>query len=80
MRISIKDGGRQIRIPFPAGLVLNGLTAGIAARTASEYGVEVTPAQMRKLFRVIRECKRQHPDWDIVDVQRACGQRVNIKL
>ena len=79
VRIKSKDGP-NLFIPFPLGLVCNRFTAPIAARAAAEGGVNVTPEQLKKLFRVLRDCKRRHPDWVLAEVHSADGDEVYVKL
>ena len=80
MRIQVNDGNRRIVIPLPTGLMFNSLTAGIAVRAAAEHGVVMSAAQMRRFFRAVKEYKRTHPEWVLVDVQSADGEAVKIKL
>ena len=79
VRIKSKDGP-NLFIPFPLGLVCNRFTVGIAAKAASECGVNVTPVQMKKLFRCLRDCKRRFPGWVITEVESAAGDYVYVKL
>jgi len=79
VRIKSKDGP-NLFIPFPLGLICNRFTAGIAARAAAEGGVTVTPEQLKKLFRVLRDCKRRVPGWVIAEVHSADGDEVYVKL
>lgn len=81
MVIRIREkGGVHLTIPLPTGLIFNRFTAPIAARAAAEGGVTVTPEQLRKLFRVLRDCKRRFPGWVIAEVQSADGDEVYVKL
>lgn len=79
IRIREKDGTNRW-IPLPTGLIFNGLTASIAAKTASGYGVTITARQMNRLFAIVRRYKKAHPDWVLVDVQSADGDHVMVKL
>ena len=72
--------GPNLFIPIPTGLFCNRLTAGFAAKAMAQNGVTATPAQMVKLFRVIRKVKRRHPDWVLVEAESAEGDRVYVKL
>ena len=81
VRIKSKDGPNLfIPIPIPMGLFLNRFTAALAARAAAEGGVNVTPEQLKKLFRVLWECKRRFPGWVITEVESADGDYVYVKL
>ena len=78
VKIRSKDGP-NLFIPIPTGLFCNRLTAGIAAKAMAQNGMTITPEQMVKLFRVIRQVKRRHPDWVLVEVTSANGDCVYVK-
>lgn len=81
MKIDVTGGnGRHICITVPTGLVLNRLTAGVLANGASKQGVSLTRAQLIALICALRECRRRHTDWKIVEVESADGKRVEITL
>ena len=78
VKIRSQDGP-NLFIPIPVGLFCNRLTAGFAAKAMAQNGITATPAQMAKLFRTIRACKRRHRDWVLVEVQSANGDQVYVK-
>ncbi len=81
MLIRIQEhGGVNLTIPLPTGLVCNAITAEIAAQAAKKQGVPMKAADLRRLFAAIRHYKRKHPDWVLVDVQSADGDRVSIRV
>ena len=72
--------GPNIFIPIPTGLFCNRLTAGIAAKSLAKNGTDITAEQMVRLFRIIRECKKKHPDWVLTEVRSAEGDEVYVKI
>ncbi|MBQ2920699.1 MAG: hypothetical protein IJE58_05910 [Oscillospiraceae bacterium] len=72
--------GPNLTIPIPTGLFCNRLTAGIAAKAMAQNGMTITPEQLRKLFRCLRDCKRRFPDWVVTEVESADGDYVYVKL
>lgn len=81
MLIKVRSAdGPNLTIPIPTGLFCNRFTVGIAARAAAEGGVNVTPEQLKKLFRCLRDCKRRFPDWVITEVESADGDYIYVKL
>ena len=81
MRIKIRSAdGPNLFLPIPTGLFCNRLTASVAARVMAQNGWSATPEQMAKLFRCLRQCKRRHPDWMLVEVHSAEGDQVYVKL
>lgn len=81
MRIQVSDGRRfRLYLPIPTGLVLNRFTAGIACRAAEEQGVHISRKQMRALFDAIHACRREYPDWVLVEAKCAGGEQVIIRI
>ena len=58
---------REFRIPMD--MALNDLTASLLARKLREKGYDITPAQMRDLFRKVRRYRKDHPDWVPVEIE-----------
>lgn len=80
MRIIVRSDDTNINLPLPTGLVLNRVTAALAAWAAAENGVHITGAQMYALIGAIRDFKRSNPDWCLVEVESADGEYVMVKL
>ena len=87
MKIVIKEKDkRAITIRFPTRLALNSLTARIAtSKLMAEHLPEedmppLTYAQLKTFIRAIHEARRRFPDWVLVDVQEADGEKVVVKL
>ena len=80
MRITVRSGDFKLRIPFPAGLVFNDLTAALVPKIMEQNGMTITTKQARKLIRAMKKYKRRHRDWVLVEVQSADGDYVEIKL
>ena len=79
VKVRSKDGP-NLFIPIPTGLFCNRLMAAIAAKAVEQNGWTATPEQMVRFFKTVRQCKRRHPDWVMVEVQSADGDSVYIKL
>ena len=67
---------REFRIPM--GAALNDVTASLLARKLREKGYDISPAQMRDLFRKIRRYRKEHPDWVPVEIETAGKETVRI--
>ena len=80
MRITVRSGEFKLRIPFPTGLVLNDLTAGLAPIIMKQNGMTITTKQARKAIRAMKKYKRRHRDWVLVEVESSAGDYVEIKL
>jgi len=81
MRIYIKEEeGHKLDIRIPTGLALNRLTAGIAAGMCRKYGVEITKNQLYTLIKVLKDYKKHHPDWKLVELKDGDGDQVEIKI
>jgi len=67
------DAQKIIRIP--TGLLTNRLSAFIAAHTvAKESGL--TASQMMKVIGALKEYRKDHPEWAVVEVDDKDGKRV----
>ncbi len=81
MRVYVKeDTGQKIDIRIPTGLALNRVTAGIVAKVMQKNGVEITKNQMKMLVKAVKDYKKHHPDWKLVEIQDADGEQVEIVL
>ena len=81
MLIKVRSAdGPNLTIPLPTGLFCNRFTAGLAAKAMVQNGVNATPEQMVRFFKAVRQCKRRHPDWVMVEVESADGDYVYVKL
>ena len=74
------EGGPNLFIPIPTGLLCNRLTAGFSAKMMEQNGMHATPEQMVRFFRAVRRYKRKHPDWVLTEVRSSNGDYVYVKL
>ena len=79
VKVRAKDGP-NLTIPIPTGLLCNRLTAGFSAKMMEQNGMHATPEQMVRFFRGVRQYKRKHPDWVMVEVESSTGDYVYVKL
>ena len=79
VKVRAKDGP-NLTIPIPTGLLCNRLTAGFSAKMMEQNGMHATPEQMVRFFRAVRQYKRKHPDWVMVEVESSTGDYVYVKL
>ncbi|MBQ8408030.1 MAG: hypothetical protein IJY39_04120 [Clostridia bacterium] len=87
MRIHVNANGRRINLILPTAVVLNRLTAQLMADKARSAAMEnagvsitLTGAQLGRLFRAIKRCRKKYPDWVLVEVKAHKGEEVTIKL
>ena len=79
MRIHIRADGKKLNLIFPTALVFNRLTASFISKQ-TENPATITAARLTKLFRTVRQYKKTHPSFLLVEVQSADGDIVIIKL
>ena len=63
MRIIVRDGEHNLNIPFPTGLMVNGLTARVACAALRKKGVPITQKQMAGLMKAWGGGRPPHPHW-----------------
>ena len=80
MKIKVRAEGVNLNLPIPTGLVLNRFTAALLPKVLEESGIHVTQAQAQRLVAAIRQFRRSHPDWVLVEVHAAKGEQVLVKL
>jgi len=81
MKISVIDPGkRSIRIQIPTSLVLNRVGAHIVVKAARKNGACLTFEQVYALITALKEFKRTHADWKLVEVESADGEYVCITM
>lgn len=82
MKVKIHSADFHLTLGLPTAMMLNGLTARIAAHSINEeqHGTRFTPEQMNRLFREIKAVRRDFPDWVLVDVETADGEIVKVTI
>lgn len=82
MKIVIHGGEHHvpINLRFPTGLVLNRFTACFVPLALKDSEVTVTRAQAVRFIKELKRCKKQFPDWKLVEVQSADGEHIIITL
>ena len=79
MRISIKEGKRRFTLAFPNFLLFSRFTSWILRKSSSDAGAEliVSPKSMRDIRKCIKNMKKVHENWYIVDV---CDGDTSVKI
>ena len=81
MRITVREGGgKNICLIFPTGLVLNRVTAAIGSVQLRKENISISAEQLHVLFRTIKDYKKAHRDWKMVEVQSSEGDMVEIVM
>ena len=80
MQIIINEGNDVPKIiRIPTGLLTNRITAFIAANTAmKESGI--TARQLCTLMKAVKEYRKDHPEWALVEVDCKDGTFVKVVL
>ena len=81
MRVLVKESsGEKHDIRIPTGLALNRVTAGVAAKVCQKNGMEITKKQLQVLVKTLKDYKKHHPEWRLLEVDDADGEHVEINL
>lgn len=65
---------------FPTALMTNGFTAGIIRRKLKKAGIHLSRKQTAQLFSAMKQYKKAHADWYLVEVDCKNGDAVRIKI
>jgi len=84
VRIKIKSDDKNINLYFPTRLLLNKLTARIAANAINSNSetnnLKLSAKDLEKIFAEINRIKRKYPKLELVNVESASGETVVISL
>ena len=81
MRIYISDeSGKKWKFGIPLGLAFNGVTAGFIAKKGQKEGTNISKKQMRALMKEVKNYKKDHEAWKLVEIDSADGVHVEITL
>lgn len=85
MRIYVKVN--DIRVPliiiFPTVLLLNDLTAHIAAHFLKKHTpdtLNISPKKIKTFIRAIHKANLRFPGWKLVEIDNENGDRIIVKL
>lgn len=84
MKIHIKSPSQNLRFYFPTGMIFNKTTAKLAnsfGRTfAAESLKDISPEALEILCTEIGKIKKKYGKWELVKVESASGETVEIIL
>ena len=84
MKIHVKSEGYNIRLWLPTNLVFNPMVARLAVRyglrDAPDSVQNISPEALEALFAEFRGIKKKHGSWELVQIERASGDKVKIVL
>lgn len=81
MRIQIKGPETHLNLYFPTGLMCSRLVLGTAfSLMHRKYHLPMTAGQAGCFARVLRQVRRTHPNWVLVEVESADGERIRITM
>ncbi len=84
MRIRIRDKGMGFSLIIPTNLFFSRPVQYLSNHTARKYAPEamnnISPEAMDALFSEIRRIKRRYGHWELVEVDSADGEYVQIIL
>lgn len=84
MKIRIEAEGHNFSIPIPTTLFFSKGTVWLANRVGRKYAgdamADIPPEALDKLFAEFRRIKKRYDHWELVEVQSASGERIEITL
>ena len=86
MRVYVNDNdGTNIRIRIPTGLFLNRITALILSKVLNTVpgipdDIKLSKEQAYLFLKIIKEFKKTHPGWKLVEVHSAEDDVVEITI
>lgn len=84
MKIRIKKGAYHLRIYLPTRLLFNKTTARLANTFGRAYALDtmknIPPQALESLCAELSRMKKQYGEWELVNVESASGEIVEVIL
>ncbi len=81
MRIQLSGAEEHLNLYLPTGLMCNRLALGTAFSVMHrKYHVPLTASQAGRFAHALRQFRRTHPNWVLVEVESADGERIQITV
>ena len=83
MRIIVKsDNHTDVNLAIPTNLIFNRVSILLLQQICKKQNVELplSKEQLIDFMKVVRKYKRHHPNWKLLEVESADGERVEISL
>lgn len=65
---------------FPTGIIANRFTALIISRMLKKEGVQLTNKQIALFIKEIKRFKKNHPDWNLVEICDEDKDTIEVKV
>ena len=78
MQIIFQNNQQEKRLLIPNGLLLNRLTAELAAKLLTMRGIRLSGSQIRKLMQDVKAVRKYHPGWVLLEAEDAGGEGIKI--
>lgn len=65
---------------FPTGLIANRFSAGLVRRKLKKEGIRLTRKQTSLLLKALRRYKKDHAEWNLVEIDSQDGETVRIRI
>ena len=76
--MKIKVNNRTVLL-FPTSLVVNRFSAVIFRKKLKNEGIHITKKQLLLCLKEFKRYKKEHPEWNLIEVCSKDGNTVNIK-
>lgn len=81
MRVIVnEEDGKGVDLSLPSGLVLNPVSAIVLEKICRKHGVELPRKQLAEFMKAVKEYKKTHPEWKLIEVDEADGEHVEIVI
>lgn len=80
MRIRIRTETSNLILPLPSSLIWNRLSGRLFAAGLRQAGASVTDEQMQHLVTALRQYRRAHRNWVLIQAHTADGTDVEVRL
>lgn len=80
MKIHINDDGKDFNIILPSGIFMNRACVAIIQKKLKKKGLDLPPDLLYELIKTIKQYKKDHEEWSLVEVSSADGAEIEIRI
>ncbi len=81
MRVQIESTETHLNLHLPTGLMCSRLLLkGCFSRICRTKQLPITASQAEVYLKFLRQYRKTHPDWVLVEIESADGERVRITV
>ena len=80
MKITFESENKQRIISIPTWIVINPFTYPLVSRYLRKHGINVSTKTLRKIIKAHKKFKKEHVEWNAIDIESSTGNIMHIQI